>query len=150
MPAHVVYPAVDDRPAGYSRIWLQEILRGRLAFDGLVFSDDLGMAGAQTAGDIVARADAALAAGCDMVLACNEFAAMDDLLSRWQPAPSPDLPRRAERMRVPRPAAMTTAASLGVTRGWLWLGREDSNLRSRDQNPLPYRLATPHRGFPPR
>ena len=86
MPAHVVYPAVDDKPAGFSRIWIEDILRERLQFDGLVFSDDLGMAGASCAGDIVARADAAIEAGCDMVLTCNEFDAADELLSRWRPA----------------------------------------------------------------
>lgn len=99
MPAHVVYPQVDPKPAGYSRIWLQDILRGRLGFDGVVFSDDLGMAGAQGVGDIIARADAAVAAGCDVVLACNEFDAMEALLSGWRPPPQPDLGRRWARMQ---------------------------------------------------
>ncbi len=98
MPAHVIYPEVDAKPAGYSRVWLQEILRGRLKFDGMIFSDDLGMAGAHTAGDIVARAEAAVEAGCDVVLVCNDPAAADDLLARWKPAPQADLLRRWARM----------------------------------------------------
>jgi beta-N-acetylhexosaminidase len=103
MPAHVVYPEVDSRPAGYSRRWLREVLRARLGFDGLVFSDDLGMAGAGMAdepngGDLVGRAAASVAAGCDMVLACNDFVAADDLLARWRPVPNPDLARRSKAM----------------------------------------------------
>ena len=98
MPAHVVFSAVDDRPAGFSSIWLQEVLRRRLGFAGLIFSDDLSMTGAQGAGDIVARAEAACAAGCDMVLVCNDPAAADALLSRWRPNPQPDLELRCSRM----------------------------------------------------
>ena len=99
MPAHVVYPAIDARPAGFSSVWIGDVLRERLGFEGLVFSDDLEMAGAQAAGDIVARADAAVAAGCDMVLACNDFGAMEDLLSRWQPPANPRLPARTAAMQ---------------------------------------------------
>jgi len=71
MMAHVVYPAVAPEPAGYSRVWIEDILRGEMGFRGVVFSDDIGMAAAFSAGGIKARVDLHLDAGCDVVLVCH-------------------------------------------------------------------------------
>ncbi len=105
MPAHIIYPNVAPEPAGFSRFWMQDVLRKRLGFQGVIFSDDLEMEGASVAGDIVDRAHAALDAGCDMVLACNDFTAMAKLLDGMRSHDDPASHFRLVRMHGRNPVS---------------------------------------------
>jgi beta-N-acetylhexosaminidase len=99
MVAHVLFPSVAPEPASLSRRWVQNALREELRFEGAIFTDDLSMGGAAEYGDIVARASAALEAGCDVLPVCNDRASVSQLLDglRWEPQPSSHL--RLVRMR---------------------------------------------------
>jgi beta-N-acetylhexosaminidase len=89
MPAHIVYEQCDPMPAGFSRYWLQDVLRGRLNFQGAILSDDLSMEGAAIVGGPLERAEAALAAGCDMILVCNNPGSVEAVIDGLKVGPDP-------------------------------------------------------------
>lgn len=115
MPAHVIYEQCDPSPAGFSAFWLQKVLRERLAFEGVIFSDDLSMEAAGVAGNYAERARQALAAGCDMVLACNNRAGALQVVNWLDTQPS-QIVDKVNKMKSRAGAMML--ADLQQTRRW--------------------------------
>lgn len=112
LPAHVCFSAIDDRPVGFSRRWLQGVLRQQLGFAGLIISDDLSMAAAAMPGGIVASAEAALAAGCDLILSCQRPGAVATLLDGLRDVGEQDA--RARRVDALRQRSASRAANVHV------------------------------------
>jgi len=98
MPAHVIFPDVDSEAVGFSSLWLKEILRKKLGFDGVIFSDDLSMEGAACVGGYIERAEAAQQAGCDMLLLCNNRAGCIEVIDNANIAISPLSGSRLKRL----------------------------------------------------
>jgi beta-N-acetylhexosaminidase len=122
MMAHVLFPAVDDVPASFSRRWVQQLLRGELGFTGVVFADDLSMKGAGAMGDVVARAAGAMAAGCDILPLCNDRAAVLQVLQHWHYTAEPDTWHRIESMRGQEgvlPSSLRSSAQYRESLQWL-------------------------------
>ena len=95
MPAHVVFPALDPRPASLSKHWVTGVLRGELGFHGCVFADDLKMAGAAAFGGVIERTELAIAAGCDVLPICNDRQAVKSVLDHFGLSYGEALPRLA-------------------------------------------------------
>lgn len=98
MMSHVIYSEIDRWPASLSQVWIKQVLRKRLGFQGVIFSDDLCMEGCGVAGNMLERTRQALDAGCDMVLICNDFIAIADVVLRLDFSPDPLATSRLARM----------------------------------------------------
>lgn len=98
MVAHVLYPNADAQLAGFSAFWLRQILRDELKFEGVIFSDDLEMEGANPIGGVNERAQAAVNAGCDVVLVCHKFDAMCSVIDNLKFTPPPLFAERLARL----------------------------------------------------
>lgn len=121
MPAHVVYPQIDSLPAGFSSKWIQEILRTELNFNGTVFSDDLSMEGAASIGDFSQRAQLAIAAGCDMVLVCNNPCAAEEVLNAL---PVTENPSREQKLKAMLGKTQYSREQLLKTEKWLLVSNQ--------------------------
>ena len=124
MPAHIRFANVDENPVGFSRFWLQEILRKRLGFDGVIFSDDLTMEGAGAAGGYAERIRAAMQAGCDMGVVCNNRDGAREVLEALEgfkpdPASSERLARMRGRAVIDSWDALEASPRWQATREWL-------------------------------
>ncbi len=115
MMAHVIYDQIDEIAAGYSQRWIEEILRGQLGFEGVIFSDDLSMSGAESVGSYADRAQAALNAGCDVLLVCNNRKGADEVLEALHGYENPATQIRMIRMHGRPPK---DATDLLNTRSW--------------------------------
>ena len=116
MMAHVMYDQVDSNAAGYSSYWIQKVLREKLGFEGIVFSDDLSMSGADSVGGYAQRARSSLAAGCDILLVCNNPAGADEVLESLKDYSSP-----AAQMRMIRLHGRAPESSSNLFESDQWL-----------------------------
>lgn len=122
MMAHVLFPAIDSVPASFSRRWVTQILRGELEFRGVVFADDLTMEGAAAIGGIVERAEAALAAGCDVLPVCNRRESVIALLDALRSVPGPASQARVRLLRgreAPGRGQLQASTAWQQCREWL-------------------------------